>query len=134
MSLGPSPIPRRAPVLVKPPEVVAQDEVTGATAATAARTIFVPRETGMYGIQTVGFTTTGGDAGVTIQPNVIHTDRVGAVTEAVGGTLSLAATGRTPGYLGFEANAGTAIQWSTTLAGVRAASVHDIRVILTRLR
>lgn len=127
-----SPVQGKTPEAKPAPLVVADDAISGATAATSARSMLRVDQTGLYRITFLLFCTTGGDA-ITLQPNAVYTDRVGAVTLAVGTAFSLNATGRTSMSALIEANKGTTISWSTTLSGARVASVHAVEVVLERM-
>jgi len=117
-------------------------ERTGLTAAVAPVTIFTAGRAGFYRATIVAFCTTGGDA-ITLTVNIIHTDRTSgsSVTRPVIGTasdpavaaLSMSATGRTSGTYTFEAAANTNVQYSSTLSGARAASVHAYKIFIERL-
>lgn len=99
----------------------------GLTAATAATTVFIAPKRTRYRATGILFDTTGGDA-ITVTLNIVHTDRVGAVTGVLINAFSVLATGRTHGTYTFEANVGTTVQWSTTLSGARVLSVWAVEI------
>jgi hypothetical protein len=127
------PLPRRTPEAEpQRPERVAGADVIGATAASGAATLFTAPYDGMYRVSGVLECTTGGDA-ISLTLSAISTDSVGTPTQQVCQIASMAGTGRANGRIEVWARRGTAIQWQTTLGGVRLAAVWNVHVAVERM-